>query len=533
MKKNTPLFLSFSACFLLFIYSPMEFYFTNQDDFLYDIFHLFRVMLPVGLLIFIVSFLFLLTLKRICEKFYYFILYGYFSVFLILYLQGTFFSYYLPTFDGSSVNWSSLSIHRYESIILILAIFALIFFLAHKFGREKSEQLISTASLLIGLILVLASILSGVSSGGFKNKDDKIITDDGIMLYSTDENFLILLLDAVDADCFSSLLEENPSWEEMLTDFTFFPDTMSAYPYTQLSIPFLLSGSWYEEQQSFVDYTTSAYSNSPLFHLLSNEGYHLSGYNRDFSNIPEIDTIFENVQKASGIADPIKFAILQLELTGYRYFPFDLKRFCTIDSYSMWIDCFLRSENGSQYFERPDYTYSLLSKPAVTTPDRQFKFIYTAGAHIPFLYDENVVETADATYESSIAACMTIVDTWLNQLKAAGVYDNSVILVLADHGYNGDDAWGRQNPLLLIKGRNEHHRFSVSNASVSQADYMEADSLLLSGAAAAELFLTNEDNAPRRFLMHYNDNITVLTEYLQFGHASDESMMKQTGNVFP
>ena len=54
---------------------------------------------------------------------------------------------------------------------------------------------------------------------------------------------------------------------------------------------------------------------------------------------------------------------------------------------------------------------------------------------------------------------MTIAATYLEKLKKADSYDNSVIIIMSDHGYDeeGTEEYGRQNPLLMIKGRNEHH----------------------------------------------------------------------------
>ena len=61
---------------------------------------------------------------------------------------------------------------------------------------------------------------------------------------------------------------------------------------------------------------------------------------------------------------------------------------------------------------------------------------------------------------------MTVTMAYLNKLREAGVYDNSVIIILSDHGYNiegeavkvaqkNENETGRQHPILFVKGLNE------------------------------------------------------------------------------
>lgn len=69
-------------------------------------------------------------------------------------------------------------------------------------------------------------------------------------------------------------------------------------------------------------------------------------------------------------------------------------------------------------------------------------------------------EIENGTYEQSIEASMTIVATYLQKLKDSGVYDNTAIMILSDHGYNiedDDSSEKRQHPILFVKGVDEHY----------------------------------------------------------------------------
>lgn len=86
-------------------------------------------------------------------------------------------------------------------------------------------------------------------------------------------------------------------------------------------------------------------------------------------------------------------------------------------------------------------------------------------------------EIENGTYEQSIEASMTIVATYLQKLKDSGVYDNTAIMILSDHGYNiedDDSSEKRQHPILFVKGVGEHYdELQISSAPISQSDYLK------------------------------------------------------------
>ena len=100
-------------------------------------------------------------------------------------------------------------------------------------------------------------------------------------------------------------------------------------------------------------------------------------------------------------------------------------------------------------------------------------------------------EIENGTYEQSIEASMTIVATYLQKLKDSGVYDNTAIMILSDHGYNiedDDSSEKRQHPILFVKGVGEHYdELQISSAPISQSDYLEAYTRLLDGKQGCHL----------------------------------------------
>ena len=166
------------------------------------------------------------------------------------------------------------------------------------------------------------------------------------------------------------------------------------------------------------------------------------------------------------------------------------------------------------------------------------------GAHVPFYFDKDVNVIDDADYYTSIESSMTVTMSYLNKLREAGVYDNSVIIILSDHGYNiegeavkvaqkNENETGRQHPILFVKGLNESHDLQVSGAPISYENLVEAYYKLMDGAASDDCFAYKEgDQRERRYLLYKYLGEDHMVEYVQTGYAGDESTLVPTGRVF-
>jgi arylsulfatase A-like enzyme len=84
-----------------------------------------------------------------------------------------------------------------------------------------------------------------------------------------------------------------------------------------------------------------------------------------------------------------------------------------------------------------------------------FRFIHLIGAHGPYTLDENGQYAGEdgSTLQQQCAGSLKIVDEYLRQLKELGVYDQSTIIVTADHGdwYLAPDIADAISPILLVK----------------------------------------------------------------------------------
>ena len=101
---------------------------------------------------------------------------------------------------------------------------------------------------------------------------------------------------------------------------------------------------------------------------------------------------------------------------------------------------------------------------------------------------------------------------------------------MADHGYWG--VTGRQNPILYIKGIDEHHEMYTSDIAVSYEDLINAYMQLLNGEKTESLFKDINPNRVRRFIDNPFESEDTMIEYEQKGKAWDSSATVQTGREF-
>ena len=539
-NKLSFLLISLAMSFMLFLYAPLELYFNNKNDFWYD----FARILPVCLIMFAVALLFSIVFfvftLLIHPTLYYISVTAYTIAFLCCYIQGNFMVEYLPAFNGADIAWSDYSAQRIYTILLWVVVTVVVLAAVKFFHIKGFQKCIAYIGGFFSLMLLLSLTLLCITTDGAQKKWDTLVTDQYQFEMSSDRNYIILMLDAVDGDEFSELLQTHPEYEEALRDFTYYDDVMSAYPFTELCIPFLLSGEYFENQMPYDTYYLNSFTESPLFDALEEQGYRLGLYEPDAplnsSKMYRFENIVDNHQSINSLWGMIK---IQLKFVGIKYMPFDLKKYCAIEPGDIpRLRSYENGMTGIDFWDSNQTFYaSLEENPITLTSDRCFRYIHIEGAHLPYRYDAemNLLTDDSGSYTKNMEACMTITMKYLRYLKESGVYDNSAIIIMSDHGYNRfgyDLEEGRQHAILLAKGFGEtHDTLQLSKAPVAHEDFLDMAVRLLNGSAGGALSDYREgDYRERRYLFfHTYDHIT---EYIQTGKAADMNTLLPTGNEY-
>ncbi len=525
-----------TICLLFLVYAPLELLFANRTELNYNMYELLGYMLPVMLCTVALLSILLLILRKKAKKLYRICLFLLLLILLSSYVQGAFFAENLPPLDGRTINWKEYSSQRWSSIAVFVCVAAALYYGRNKLGGDKFEMLSYSVSGLMFLLLGVSLLLNCIMTEGYR-RNKVIVHSDSYLLDMADEqeNMVIFLMDAVDGDVFKKIMKLHPEYAEVFEDFTSFENVTSGYPYTSRSVPFILSGMWYENQEPFDAYCVRAFDESPLFLKLRDLGFRMGMYDPEFSLLTSLDGKFENISSESKIVYPCRFVQMQLKIAGYRYFLFDLKKICYLTPEEIFLSS-VKSNGSEQYYstDNEEFLKRLKEKQVILSDTSCFRFIYIWGAHSPFIYPSQSEEIEDNSYESGVEFSVEIVDEYLRKLKSAGVFNNTAIVILADHGYAADNAsFGRQNPVLMVKGVGEKHSFDTSDVPVSHEDLQLAYSRLLDGKKSTEVFDWCEgDKRDRRFLFYEFRFENHMEEFIQTGHANCEDTMVATGKEY-
>lgn len=539
-------FLSLTFCFMLLIYAPLELYVNNMEEFWYDAFLLFPFIIKDFFFFFAISLAGFAVAYLVAKIVYEIALYGYFVCMIACYIQGNYMIKGLPPLDGTDINWTWYRPEMIKSTIMwaAVAVICLIGFFILKY--DKVKKAISYISIF--MVLMLASTITVLSINGdiFTKKQYEKFNKLDQFEMSTDTNFVIVMLDAIDEECFWQVWEQHPEYAEEMRDFTFYNNAMSGYAYTDHSLPLIISGEWYENKEPFSDYQIRIFKDSPFFNRLKEQGYTLSYYEDEYKfEVGVMDGAFNNLAYTqSSLWDAPLFNKRIIKMVGMKYAPYLLKPKCWFNV-DMLNNQEMTPKDEELFSWKNKAFYDDVKEDDITYVDgKRFKLIHLMGAHVPFYYDKDVNEIDNANYYTCIESSMTVTMAYLDKLREAGVYDNSVIIVLSDHGYNiegdavdtpqrNENETGRQHPILFIKGLNENHDFQVSGAPISYEDLVGAYYKLMDGAASDDCFTYKEgDQRERRYLLYKYLGEDHMVEYVQTGYAGDESTLVPTGRVF-
>lgn len=527
-----PSIMSFVIAFMLFIYEPIITYAANTEDYWFGLKELllnnlifFSITLVTLLFI---SILFYFTAKKskkeIIYNIYVIIM---FVCFTATYIQGNYLASSLPTLDGTPINWNNYTKQGIASIVLwlVLIVTNILLYIKLKVKYKKVISYISVAIFAMLFVSFISTLLT--NSQIYSEKGKYTPTTNNINVLSTNNNFLILLVDMEDSKTFDKVLRENKK-EALFKDFTYFPDTLSAYPFTRESIPYIFSGNWYEAQTSFADYYNEAMNNSPFIEQLKSKNYDINIYESELNWTDSKSLEINNIKSLNFEMDHKQFFKEETKYILFKYLPFPLKKYSKIESLD-YSACRKESKNITNIFTSDNKdVFNTLDKISLQSKN-YFQFLHIDGGHYPWDMNKDLEKIENGTYEEKIESSITVIEKYLNRIKESGQYDNSIIIILADHGNNGYDPIGRQNPILYIKGFDElHSEMIISDKKVSYEDLNNSIySDLLKSKKSTDLLQAINSNRIRRFIW-YKDYDKMEEQTLD-GHAWETEKLIPTG----
>lgn len=405
-----------------------------------------------------------------------------FSVILCMYIQGNFLNPNFSQLDGGEINWSQYQSETIISTIVWLVCICVVLIFMHM-KKRKAETVIKYVSYFISavqvvtlLTLLLTTRKSDAVNYGF-SKDDQFNL-------ATQDNIIMLVVDSLDATTMHEYINTYPDIDTELSGFTFFDNAVSGGASTALAMPVMLTGVEYDPTwMDWNDYINDVWENANLYKELKNYGYDIQFFSDidSFHGItPDKVNNLVNIENYR-IKNPLSFSKSWYQLVNFFVMPQVLKE-------RFW----LTTETITENIDVPPHIYRLddfefydeLSQNEMqTTYSKAFRLYHLRGAHPSFYMTEDLEYKRDGTVTEleQVRGVFKIINEFLDEMKALGIYNDSTIIILGDHGqhekYNLE-----ANPAILIKEANTNNSFAVNSNPVHFRNLV---------ATIADVFLEN------------------------------------------
>lgn len=530
--------VSAGLIFTFLIFGPLELFSASRNDMHFNLGDFIGTLLLVALVCFVVLTLVLTLLKgRVLDS----LLCILTGILLASYLQTLFCNGFIGQLNGDSIPWDEYQGELILNVIMWLVIIGAFFVVRARSQKLWQGATVFVCAALIGVQLVaLVSISSSITAEPNASENNLVLSREGTLELSSEQNVIVFLLDKFDKDYADRLLEKDPHFFDELDGFTRYADNLTLYSYTYPSIAYSLTGLRNDYVSPSNEYLPEAYSQHLFVDDLVEAGwttklYLCAGY--DFQD----KSLFEgraanlvSTKEAMSQRDPVESFITSLklvgkldQLSGLRYAPSALKPAFWMSSGDITkVMAEARNEYTSDYMG--DFLNDL-EQTGLSTPstDPQFIYYHLDGSHRPHYLGADGYRAAGETDDmTQTEGSFVIIYEYLRQLKELGLYEDATIIITADHGVKGETLAS-----LFYKPSGSYGTpLEVSMAPVSDDNLVPTiveQAGITSTAAAADGYTYEEvtpNNTPERMVVqHYRNKKKdfVLSIYEIEGVASN------------
>jgi Sulfatase len=495
----------------LFLFVPCTLYFGNSGEFVTPVWSILEVyfylaLLVVGLLIFLRGLLSSEYQRR------YAVLIA--VVGLLLWLQGNVFVWEYGLLDGQSIDWNHkvwrgwIDIGAWSSVILLSSIFY----------RVVEKPVIHIAFSVFFLQLVLLVFSSYQNADVLLKKMEASTSVDAlreIHQFSSAQNVLLILLDSFQADVFKEIIShktEGDQYQSALDGFVFFKENMGVFPGTYMSVPAILSGEIYRNHIPKGEFIKAVYGGKTILNSAFESGYEIDLVgegsminmytNGRYTNAHILVDNYHVTEQEYEQSDTAKL----LDLTLFRLAPHFLKKYVYNEQRWLVRPFFLNAEYQQfQYFAHTAFLNKLIQNMSVDRTAPVFKFFHLMITHSPMVVNRECDyaggtlprnrKTVTAQSKCSLGTVIKLFD----KMKELGIYDDSLIILMADHGGHlqpyrfknttidpdsnaiSIDPWtmAMATPLMSIKAPGASGTLKISTALTSLLDTPDTISSIL------------------------------------------------------
>jgi hypothetical protein len=499
------------------------------------------------------------------------------AVGLLLWLQGNALVWEYGLLDGHYIDWTQ-GVWRgwVDAGIWVAAILAAI-----TFYRRVERSVIYLAVAVFSLQLVLFGFSGIQNANALQEKSNihySVNALPGILRFAPKGNVLHIVLDGFQSDIFEDITRDETDGEQYrsaLQGFTFYKENMGVFPSTMTAVPALLGGQIYHNHVPKGAYVDSVISGKTILNSAFKAGYEVDivseqymvggvytkGHYTNAHMIPNSHGYYPS-EKGYEFADATQL----LDLTLFRLAPHFLKKYV----HNEYVGIIQPLIDDASYlkiwhFSHNAFLHNLAENMSVDRTGPVYKYFHLMNTHWPQVVDGhcNYVggtlprnrQTVTMQSKCSLDAVIKV----LEKMKELGIYDDSLIILMADHGagidpYNLTPALSDQadnvvaipplivsmaTPLMAIKPPGASGPLQISTAPTSLIDTAATVNAILGlgdrFAGRSILELRPDEQRLRGYYFHAwrrkdfsSDYVGPIQEYIVEGSVYDRAAWRES-----
>ena len=450
-------------CFMLMtlaVFGPLELYLTNSGEFWFDFSEMLKISGILTVVLGVILFSIGLIFRGKARSLYSAIV---FVAALCLYIQGNFLNIDYGVLDGRTIDWSSYTRHAVINTSSWLVCITSFFFL-----RKKKPVIFERVATVLSLFIVAIQILTlgvlVINEPSVSENKSTNITIDHMMEVGSKDNIVIFVLDSFEDALMDSFMEtDGEHYRTVFADFTRFTDCAGSGATTAAAMPILISGEYYPGGISYGEYVNRSFNTNHLYDELKQQGYDVSIYTEHLYLGDSASNFVANLEMGAG--QPNSYLGLTMKygsFTLFKYMPHILKQYFWL--YTAEFDMYKPGE--SYILDDAAFYNRLVTEGLQPVGEKAFRLIHLQGPHYPYKINELAQTEENPSREQHAKGDLYIVEEYLKQMKACGVYDDAMIIITADHG----DSGYYSAPILLVKDRGTTGVYKENDAPVSHID---------------------------------------------------------------
>ena len=486
----------------IFLWNPLSIFSSDPENFAFpaiDIvrnnINLFLIYLIVPLLVYVFS---PSKIKYILQMFL-------LIVVIVSFINNTVFPINVGTLQQSKFLLQenlaqSTLMYIFEGASLII-----IFLFVKYIINKKFFKYITIALVLLNVVLISQSVIMVLDTGRFWSIP-KMKTSASISFSKDKDNVIFFVSDMFHGWNMKRILEEEPELRNELSGFTWYSNTLSVSSTTCPSMPAILGGFDYTIDKLNKDTTHTMGEKmtkitEDFYSKVKDRGYGFTSTDMIYSAIdknkfdsylPKWNNDWDkwNSTLHIGMGNELGYELLWKNALFYSA-PLFLKS--KIYKKGRWVKAKKYNNENDNFAKRYNFIRLL---PFISNTDNKkssFIYIHSMVSHHPWdiVTDDGVIHNDVSPYENNKWVINAFVK-WLKWMKENGVYNNTKIILLSDHGihwkhFKGkvDDTMPLKNyessgfkmylikglyPLLLVKEKEANFKLKEDKRFMSNAD---------------------------------------------------------------